>query len=153
MIQMSKLGKIRKNAENFMIQDVYKNMTPEQYQKAVKFAVEKTKNDLIKEFEIKYTKLQNKFTNDLKGMTGNIIDTISVELLYELANQMGYWNLKEDTEEEKYIKESVKYRIQEIYTNTMDSIKKYGNMKRESQAVRTFDKKKKKIEKEFNIKF
>jgi len=150
---MSKLGKLRKNAENFAINDVYKNMTPEQYQKAVRYAVDKTKNDLIKEFEIKYTKLQNKFTNDLKGMTGNIIDTISVELLYELANQMGYWELKEETEEEKYIKESVKYRIQEIYTNTMDSIKKYGKMKRESQAVRTFEKKKSKIEKEFDIKF
>jgi hypothetical protein len=150
---MSKLGKLRKNAENFAINDVYKNMTPEQYRNAVKYAVEKTKNDLIKEFEIKYTKLQNKFTNDLKGMTGNIIDTISVELLYELANQMGYWELKEETEEEKYIKESVKYRIQEIYTNTIDSIKKYGKMKRGSQAVRTFEKKKSKIEKEFDIKF
>jgi hypothetical protein len=150
---MSKYGKLRKNAENFAIQDVYRNMTPEQYQKAVNFAVDKTRNDLIREFEIKYNKMQTKCSEYVKSMTGSIIDTISVELLYELANQMGYWNLKDDTEEEKYIKESVKYRIQEIYTNTMDSIKKYGNMKRESQALRTFDKKKKKIEKEFDIKF
>ena len=150
---MSKYGKLRKNAENFAIQDVYRNMTPEQYQKAVIFAVDKTRNDLIREFEIKYNKMQTKCSEYVKSMTGSIIDTISVELLYELANQMGYWNLKDDTEEEKYIKESVKYRIQEIYTNTMDSIKKYGNMKRESQALRTFDKKKKKIEKEFDIKF
>ena len=66
---------------------------------------------------------------------------------------MNYWNLKNDTEEENYIKDSAKIRIQEIYSNTMKSIENYTEMKTDEQARKTFEKKKKKIEKEFKIKF
>lgn len=136
-----------------MIEDMYKRMTPEQYKMGINNAIEKTKQELSKQYQVKYQKLEEDYQRILNYNTTSVIDTISVELLYEIAEQMNYWEMPNETEEDKYIKESARYRIQEIYTNTMESIKKYANMKREGQARRTFEKKKKKVEKEFDIKF
>lgn len=150
---MSKYGKLKKNAENFIIQDIYNNMTPDQYKKGVDYVIETTKKELTEEYTRKLNKVTDEFNAKLKSNMAKVIDTISVELLYEIATQMDYFNLKDETEEEKYIKESIKYRIQEMYTNTMDKIMKYAKMKNENQAYREFKKKKKLIENNFDIKF
>ena len=36
---MSSIGKLRKNAENYRINEIYKNMTPEQYRQGIEYAV------------------------------------------------------------------------------------------------------------------
>lgn len=145
---MSVYGRLKKNAENFIIQDVYKNMTPEQYKKAIEMAVNRTKNELAKSFQIKYNKLVDEFNKNLQDGMATAIDTISVELLHELAVQMNAFNC-EDEEIQKQIID----KVQEIYQNTMNSIKKYANYKNDNQATREFKKKKNKVEKMFNLKF
>lgn len=151
---MSKYSKIAKNAENFMINQMYANMNPSKIKNAIDLAVDTERKRLLAEYRSILDKTVKECNEKIKENTCQSIDTISVELLYELANQLGYWDMKEETDEEKYIKDSAKFRIQEIYQNTMDSIVKYSKMKKNSnQATREFKKKYNKIEKEFNIKF
>lgn len=150
---MSKYSKIAKNAENFMINQMYANMNPSQIKGAIDLAVDTERKRLLAEYQKILDKTVKEYNEKLTTNTLRALDTISVELLYELATQLGYWDMKEDTEEEIYIKESAKYRIQEIYNNTIASVNKYSKMKKSSQAEREFKKKYNKIEKEFNIKF
>lgn len=131
-----------------MIQDMYNKMTPEQYQKGINMAINRTRDELTKQFQKKYEKLVKEFDSNLKDGMATAIDTISVELLYELAVQMNAFN-----EEDEERLESIKYRIQQIYDNTMNSIKKYASYKNDRQASKEFKKRKQKIEKLFNIKF
>lgn len=144
---MSSLGKIKKNAEKFELNQIYKNMTPEQYQEGIRIAVNKAISNLAIEYDNNIKKLKQHFEYELKGCTIYAIDTLSVELLYELANQLGCFEENPDYLEDKI------YRVKEIYENTMDSIKKYANYKNDKQARKEFEKKKKKVEKMFDIKF
>ena len=150
---MSKYSKIAENAEKFMINQMYASMNPAQIKEAINLAVNTERKRILEEYQKIMDKTVKECNEKINGNTRQAIDTISVELLYELANQLGYWDMKEDTEEEKYIKDSAKFRIQEIYQNTMDSIIKYSKMKKNNQAIREFKKMYKKIEKEFDIKF
>ena len=144
---MSSLGKIRKNAQKFNIEQMYSNMTPEDYKNGIRTAV----NGTIKELNIKYqeniNKLKMEYEENLRYSTIYAIDTLSVELLYELANQLGCFDKEPEFLEDKI------YRVKEIYQNTMDSIKKYASYKTDNQAQREYNKKKKKVEKMFDIKF
>ena len=144
---MSNLRKIRKNANNYELKNIYENMSPEQYRQGVKIAVETTKKELIYEFQKKYEKLANEYNRNLKEGITLSIDTISVELLYELANQLGCFEKDPDFLEDKI------FRVQEIYDNTMNAIKKYAEYKNDNQARKKFEAKRKKVEKMFNIKF
>lgn len=145
--------KINKNAENFMLENLYKNMTPEQYKIALKNAIDKTTKELTTRFEVEYEKLRKSYQQELDYNAATIMNTISVELLYEIANQIEYWDMKEETEDDIYTKESAKFRIKEIYSNTMQSIKQYATMKKGEKAFKVFEKRKKQLEKEFDIKF
>lgn len=149
---MSKYSKIAKNAENFMIDEMYANMKPNEIKNAIKLAVNTERERIYKEYQKLLDKTVKECNEKIKENTCQAIDTISIELLYELANQMDYWNMKEDTDEEKYIRDSVKYRIQEVYQNTIDSVIKYSKMKNSKQATKEFKKKYNKIQKEFDIK-
>lgn len=104
-------------------------------------------------FNNEFAKLENEYNRSLKINFTNVIDIISVELLYELADQMKYWDLKVETEEDQYVKDSIKFRVQEIFENTMNKIQGYADMKYEKTASKQFEDKKKKIQREFNIKF
>lgn len=144
---MSSLSKIRKNVENYNINQLYSNMTPEDYKNGIRTAV----NGTIKELNIKYqeniNKLKMEYEENLRYSTIYAIDTLSVELLYELAKQLGCFEKEPEFLEDKI------YRVKEIYQNTMDSIKKYANYKTDNQAIKEYEKKKKKVEKMFKIKF
>lgn len=144
---MSKLGKLKKNANNYELKNIYENMSPKDYQRGITLAVETTKKELTYEFQKKFEKLANEYNRNLKEGITITIDTISVELLYELANQLGCFEKEPDFLEDKI------FRVQEIYDNTMNSIKKYATYKTDNQARKKFKEKKKKVEKLFNIKF
>ena len=47
---MSSLSKLRKNAENYKINQFYQNMTPEQYQEGIRIAIQKTTDDLTRQY-------------------------------------------------------------------------------------------------------
>lgn len=151
---MSGIGrKINKNAKEFNIMDAYGKMTPQQIQGAIQTALNAQRNEMLNQFDIEYTRLKNDYNRSLELNFSNVIEILSVEMLYELANQMNYWNIKGDTEEDKYVKESIKFRIREMFQNTMDMIKTYAGMKYETLASKEFENKKKKIKREFEIKF
>lgn len=144
---MSKLGKLRKNAQSFTLREMYSNMTPEEYRNGIKMAVESAVRDLAIEYDKNINKLKNEYENSLKYSTIYAIETLSVEFLYELANQMGCFEENLDYLEDKI------YRVKEIYENTMDSIKNYTKYKTDNQARKQFEKRKKKVETMFDIKF
>lgn len=150
---MSKYSKIAQNAENFLINQMYASMGPAQIRNAIDLAVNTERKRLLDEYTKIVDKTAKEYNEKIRLNTRQAIDTISVELLYELANQLGYWDMKEETEEEKYIKASAKFRIQEIYNNTINSITKYSKMKAGNKASREFKKKYNKLEKEFDIEF
>lgn len=144
---MSKLGKIRKNIKNYELKSMYENMTPEQYQEGTRIAVKTAINDLSIEYDKNIHKLKERYEMSIRDATIYAIDTLSIELLYELAKQMECFD-----ENAEYLEQKVE-KVQEIYKNTMDAIKKYATYKTDNQAVKRFEMKKKKIEKLFDIKF
>ena len=123
-------------------------MTPEQYQKGIQTAIERTKKELTAEFEKKYKKLVDEFNYNLQDGMKVAINTISVELIYELAVQMNAFE-----EEDEEIRKQIIDKVQEIYEHTMDAIKNYSKYKNERQVERELKKRKNKIEKYFNLKF
>lgn len=149
----SLLKKLNKNANEFNILEAYGKMTPQQIQGAIQVALNAQKRELVNEFNIQFDKLKDEYNDSIKINFKNVIDIISVELLYELAKQMGYWDLKSDTEEDEYVKESIKFRVREIFENTMEKVQGYADMKYEKMASKEFESKKKKIRKEFEINF
>lgn len=144
---MSSLGKLRKNAQKFNLKQLYSNMTPEEYRNGIKMAVKSAVRDLAIEYDKNINKLKKEYENSLKYSTIYAIDTLSVELLYELANQLGCFEENPDFLEDKI------YRVKEIYENTMNSIKGYVDFKTDEEAQKEFAIKKKKVEAMFDIKF
>jgi hypothetical protein len=147
MIQMSSIVRqIKKNSEQFQLSEMYKIMTPEQYQKGIQIAIERTRKDLTEEFQRKYDKLVNEFNYNLKDGMGMAIDTISIELLYELAVQMNAFD-----EEDEEIRSQIIEKVQEIYENTMKAIEKYSKYKNDKQAQKEYTKRKNKVLKFFKL--
>lgn len=144
---MSSLGKIRKNVENYRMNEVYKNMTPEQYREGIRHAVKIATDDMAREYENTLRKVEEKANSRVADGVRFAIDTISVELLYELGNQLGCFE-----ENAEYLDEKID-KVQDIYKNTMSAIEGYTNYKKVGQASKEFEKKKKKVEKMFSIKF
>jgi len=144
----SSYKKLEKRAQEYKIKEFYKNMSPKDYQYGIESAIKKTEENLARQYNDKYQKLTESFKLELRDGIKMAIDTISVELLYELANQMDVF-----TEEDEYLLNQKIDKVQEIYINTMETIKKYNNYKNNNQAHREFERKKKKVEKLFSIEF
>ena len=144
---MSSLSNLRKNVENYRLNEIYKNMTPEQYREGIRLAVKNATEALAKEYDKNLAKLQDEANISITAGIRTAIDTLSVELLYELGTQLGCFE-----ENAEYLEEK-KEKVQDIYKNTMAAIEKYTTYKKEEQAKKDFDKKKRKVEKMFNIKF
>lgn len=145
--------KINKNAKEFNMLDAYGKMTPIQIQGAIQTALAAQKRELVNQFEIEYAKMREEYNRNLRINFTNITDIVSVELLYELANQMKYWDLKVETEEDEFVRDSIKFRVREMFENTMAKINAYADMKYEAIASKEFEKRKKTIQREFGIKF
>lgn len=143
----NKFNKIQKNAENLMLDNFYKTMTPDQYKRAINTAIAQTKLDMANFYEKEYRKLYNEFNSDYQHQVLEVIDTMSVELIHELAVQMNAFE-----EDDEFRRNCIIDRVQEIYTNVMDSIKSYSTMDKKV-AEKQYEEKKKKVEKMFNLKF
>ena len=137
---------IQKNVDRYVLNEICKNMTPEQYKANIERAISVAAEDLRKYYQIKLDKMQEECNQNIKYSITNAIDTIAVELLYELASQLGCFE-----ENPEYLEDKI-YRVQEIYDNTMKSIARYTKYKNDKQARKEFEKRKKKVEKMFNIK-
>ena len=144
------MGGSRKIQRN-IINNKYSNISPKEFEKMLESAVFNTRKELKIEYDKKIDKIINDYDRLIYSNTRNVIETIQTEFIYELASQMGYWNLK-DTKEDSYIKESAKYRIEEIYKNVFKSIEGYSKMSSNEKAQKLYKMKKNKISKEFNLK-
>lgn len=144
---MSSLSKLRKNAENYKINQFYQNMTPEQYQEGIRIAIQKTTDDLTRKYNANLERLKEEANRNISQSATLAIDTISVELLYELGNQLGCFE-----ENPEYLDQKIE-TVQRIYENTMNAISKYTKYKKGNQARKDFEKKKHKVQKMFNVKF
>ena len=144
------MGGSRKIQRN-IINNKYSNISPKEFEKMLESAVFNTRKELKNEYDKKIDKIINDYDRLIYSNTRNVIETIQTEFIYELASQMGYWNLK-DTKEDSYIKESAKYRIEEIYKNVFKSIEGYSKMSSNEKAQKLYKMKKNKISKEFNLK-
>lgn len=144
---MSSLSKLKKNAENYKINQFYQNMTPEQYQEGIRIAIQKTTNDLTKQYNENLERLKEEANRNISQSATLAIDTISVELLYELGRQLGCFE-----ENAEYLEEKID-KVRDIYINTMEAINKYTKYKKGNQARKDFEKKKRKVQKMFKVQF
>ena len=144
---MSSLSKLKKNAENYKINQFYQNMTPEQYQEGIRIAIQKTTNDLTKQYNENLERLKEEANRNISQSATLAIDTISVELLYELGRQLGCFE-----ENAEYLEEKID-KVRDIYINTMEAINKYTKYKKGNQARKDFEKKKRTVQKMFKVEF
>ena len=144
---MSSLNKIKKNAERYRMDEIYRNMTPEQYREGIRLAVKNATEALAKEYDKNLEKVQERAKIEIKESVRAAIDMLSVELLYELGNQLGCFE-----ENAEYLDEKIE-KVQDIYKNTMQAIENYTTIKKQNQAHKNFYKRKEKVEKMFKIKF
>lgn len=145
---MSNLSrKIRKNAENFAINECYKNMTPEMYKEGVNRAIRITEERLIKEYNAEIDRMRNYYVNTIQESTLLAMDTLAVEMIYELGNVLECYK-----EEPEYLDQKVEI-VQNIYETAMQSIQDYASKKykTDKHAQKTFEKKKKTIQKIFGM--
>ena len=139
------LKKIEKNAAKYRLDELYKRMTPEMYKEGIRKAVEHTAEDLGKEYEKQMVKMRDDYNNSIREGITMAMDTVAIEIIYELGNVLNCY-----VEEPEFLDQKVEI-VQNIYEKAMDNIKEYAKYKTDNQAQRVYEKKKKLVEKTFNI--
>ena len=139
--------KIQKNAQKFELDNIYKNMTPEQYKQGIRTAVKNAVEDIGKEYDVQMEKMRQEYNRSLHESVIIAMDTLSVELLYELGNILECY--KKDPE---YLDQKIDI-VQNLYETAMNSIKDYAGTKykNDNQAQRVFAKKRKIVKNVFGI--
>lgn len=140
---MSSLGKLKKNAEKYRLEQFCNQMTPEQYQIALKTAVKTATENLALEYDRQLTRIEQEKNDELSA----IINVISVELLYEIAVQMNCF-----VENPEFLDQKAD-KIQEMFENSMNAIQNYVSCKQSGVSLKEYSEKKKKLEKIIHIKF
>ena len=149
---MSSIGKIQKNAEKFKLEQIYNNMTPQMYQEGIKRAVREATKTLSQEYDLALEKTTNEYNEKLKMINEQAnnrvkmaIDIISIELLYELGNQLECF--KDDVE---YLDQKIDV-VQNIYQKTMDCVWSYLEEKNTKKSFKEFKNKENKVKEVFKI--
>ncbi len=145
---MSNLSrKIQKNADNFIIDQYYKNMTPDMYKEGIQNAIKMTEDRLVKRYDAELERITRQYKRDVQERTLIAMDTLAVEMIYELGNVLECY-----VDEPEYLDQKIDI-VQNIYEKAMTSIGDYATDKYESdaQAQKAFEKKKKTIQKVFRM--
>ena len=143
----SSFRKIQKNAEQYKIDQFYKTMTPEDYKKGIELAIKKTEEKLEREYNAELLRMGNEYNRAIQENTLIAMDTLAVEILYELGNVLECY--KDNPE---YLDQKIDI-VQNIYETAMNSIADYASDKynNDNQAQKVFEKKKKTVKKIFGI--
>lgn len=138
---------IKKNAENFMINQYYKNMTPEQYKEGINNAIKMTEQRCLKTYEAELNRITTQYNESIYNTTLVAMDTLATEMVYELGNIL---NCYED--EPEYLDQKIDI-VQGIYETAMKAIEDYATdkYKCDKDAHKTFKRKKQTIQKIFNL--
>lgn len=145
---MSSLSrKIQKNANNFIINEYYKNMTPDMYKDGINRAIRMTEDKLIKRYDAELKKLTDKYNETLQESALLAMDTLATEMIYALGEVLECYK-----DEPEYLDQKIDI-IQGIYETAMHSIQDYASSKykNDKQAQKVFKKKKQTIQKIFKI--
>lgn len=145
---MSNLSrKIQKNADNFIIDQYYKNMTPEMYREGIRNAIKTTEERLVKRYDAELERITKQYKRDIQERTLIAMDTLAVEMIYELGNVLECY-----VDEPEYLDQKIDI-VQGIYEKAMTSIGDYATdkYKSDAQAQKAFEKKKKTIQKIFGM--
>lgn len=134
-------------AEDFMIKEYYKNMTPEMYQEAVQRAIKITEDRCLKEYKKELTSICNDFNEKLKKNALIAMDTLATEMIYELGDMLECY-----VSDPEYLDQKIDL-VQNLYEKAMCNIGDYASdkYKTDAQAIKTYEKKKKKIQKIFGM--
>ena len=143
----SKWREIQQNADDFVIKEYFKNMTPESYQEGIKNAIKITENRLMKEYDAELKRITDQYNRTLREATLIAMDTLATEMIYELGNILNCY-----VEEPEYLDQKIDV-VQGIYETAMTAIENYASnkYKNDKQAQRAYEKKKKTVQKIFGM--
>lgn len=144
---MSSLSKLRKNTENYKINEFYKQMTPEQYKQGIKNAVKLKEQELYEIFNKELKKIREDVEAKAAMRRAIVKQLIMVELLYEIADELECF-----VKEPEFLDQKIE-KVKGFYENTTKTIENYTKYKRTGQALKEHEKKKKKLEEMFGIEF
>lgn len=139
--------KLQKASEDFAIKKYYENMTPEMYQEGIQRAIKMTEEKLTKEYNAELIRMGNEFNQKLQNSALMAMDTLAVEMVYELGNILECYK-----DQPEYLDQKIDI-VQGIYETAMKSIEDYASDKYtdDKDAQREFNRKKKVIKKVFGM--
>lgn len=139
--------KLQKASEDFAIKKYYENMTPEMYQEGIQRAIKMTEEKLAKEYNAELIRMGNEFNQKLQNSALMAMDTLAVEMVYELGNILECYK-----DQPEYLDQKIDI-VQGIYETAMKSIEDYASDKYtdDKDAQREFNRKKKVIKKVFGM--
>ena len=139
--------KLKRNAEEFEMEQIYKNMTPDLYRQSVNVAIKKAEERVADMYEKELLRMADKYNESIIESTLSAMDTLAVEILYKLGDMLECY-----VEEPEFLDQKIEI-IQQLYGTAMNSIKDYASPKyrNDKQAQKIFAKKKKTVKKLFKI--
>lgn len=139
--------KLQKASEDFAIKKYYENMTPEMYQEGIQRAIKMTEEKLTKEYNAELIRMGNEFNQKLQNSALMAMDTLAVEMVYELGNILECYK-----DQPEYLDQKIDI-VQGIYETAMKSIEDYASDKYtdDKAAQREFNRKKKVIKNVFGM--
>lgn len=139
--------KIQKNASEYEMNKIYQNMTPEQYKQGIRTAVKNAVKEVGDEYEKQMFKMRDEYNEAIRESVMIAMDTLSVEMLYELGNILECYK-----PEPEYLDQKIDI-VQGLYEKAMKSITDYAGSKykNDNQAHKVFMKKKKTVKDVFGI--
>lgn len=139
--------KLQKASEDFAIKKYYENMTPEMYQEGIQRAIKMTEEKLTKEYNAELIRMGNEFNQKLQNSALMAMDTLAVEMVYELGNILECYK-----DQPEYLDQKIDI-VQGIYETAMKSIEDYASDKytNDKDAQREFNRKKKVIKNVFGM--
>lgn len=143
----SPFRKIQKNAESYMIKNYYETMTPKMYQEGIQNAIRVTEEKCLKTYEMNLKQLTNQYNDGIRNAALIAMDTLSVEMIYELGNILHCYD-----EEPTNLDQKIDV-VQGLYETALNAIQEYGTdkYKTDKQAQKVFNKKKKIIKEMFGM--
>lgn len=139
--------KLQKASEDFAIKKYYESMTPEMYQEGIQRAIKMTEERLTKEYNAELIRMGNEFNQKLQNSALMAMDTLAVEMVYELGNILECYK-----DQPEYLDQKIDI-VQGIYETAMKSIEDYASDKYtdDKDAQREFNRKKKVIKNVFGM--
>lgn len=142
---MSSFHKMQKNIENHQLNQLYRNMTPEQHRESIRLAVETATEELTQEYNTNLKRLAEAYNKQVKQSIHITVDTFMIEFLYELGLKLDCY-----IEEPQNIEQKIDL-VQAMYEDIMKSIQGYVDIKEDDEAYKEFQRKREVVKKTFNI--